>query len=63
MTEENKDGVFCDCGLVAVVRVVGEKSPNRGLRYLMCSRQEPSFFKRKGKRKDSDTVGKCKFFR
>ncbi|KAG0557150.1 hypothetical protein KC19_11G106100 [Ceratodon purpureus] len=63
MTEANKDGVLCDCELVAVVRVVGEKSPNRGLRYLMCPRQDPSFFKRKGKRKDSDTIGKCKFFR
>lgn len=61
--EGNKDGVLCDCGIVAVVRIVGEKSPNRGLRYLMCSRQEPSFFKRKGKRKESDTIGKCKFFR
>lgn len=57
----NTDGVLCDCGKVAVVRMMGQKSPNRGLRYLMCAAQEPSFFKRKGKRKGSDTQN-CRFF-
>jgi hypothetical protein len=41
--------------------MMGQKSPNRGLRYLMCAAQEPSFFKRKGKCKGSDTQN-CRFF-
>ncbi|KAH8961741.1 hypothetical protein BDL97_05G064200 [Sphagnum fallax] len=58
---EDADGVLCDCGKVTVVRVMGKKSPNRGLRYLMCAAQEPSFFKYKCKRKVSDAQN-CRFF-
>jgi hypothetical protein len=58
---EDGDGVLCDCGKVTVARVMGKKSRNRGLRYLMCAAQDPSFFKNKCKRKGSDAQN-CRFF-
>ncbi|KAL2631979.1 hypothetical protein R1flu_016665 [Riccia fluitans] len=55
--------LICNCGKPAVLKTVGYKSRNRGLRYYSCERYKPTFLTRKRNRKlEIQNLTSCRFF-
>ncbi|KAL3689808.1 hypothetical protein R1sor_016117 [Riccia sorocarpa] len=55
--------LMCNCGKPAVLKTVGYKSRNRGLRYYSCENYKPTFFTKKRNRKhEFQNLLSCRFF-